>query len=446
MVVAEVVVAATKSSPTSTILSHLTLAALALPGLLPQSVLAGRVEESYNADFQYGHYSESGQRMSVDIFEGASSLPIGKQMTGTLNLVRDVITGASPMYNRREANGKLVQVLSGASRCGASICDERNAISSGLTYFWDATALSLGGGYSSENDYVSRYFNTALSMDFNKKLTTLNLSASVAFDENNPRYLNNDCGEYCHKTSQQYLLGISQIIDKDSLLQSNMSFAYHQGYLSDPYKLATFYTPDASYVVDPNQPGQYVQVDPVNPDNIKLGTEQNSQPILESAANDRRPRDKFQWAWLTQYVRHFGQFNDAALHVDYRFTLDNWGIRSHTQEISWHQPLVDGWQLIPRFRYYSQTQAEFYNAVFTGQASDYTYYSGDYRLAGFGALSGGLKLTKTFTALKAVHDLKLQIGAEYYDHQAGYQLEGNTSSPFADFSYYLLMASFNAKF
>ena len=54
----------------STTLQYLTFSALALPGLL-SSAHAGRVEENYQSDFQYGHYSESNQRINVDIFEGS---------------------------------------------------------------------------------------------------------------------------------------------------------------------------------------------------------------------------------------------------------------------------------------------------------------------------------------------------------------------------------------
>ena len=61
-------------------LAKLNLAALALTGVM-QDTNAGRVEENYNSDFQFGHYSENGNRMSVDIFETAVSAPIGKSMT-----------------------------------------------------------------------------------------------------------------------------------------------------------------------------------------------------------------------------------------------------------------------------------------------------------------------------------------------------------------------------
>jgi len=397
-------------------IAQLTISALALPGLL-QTANAGRVEETYNADFQYGHYAESNQRMAVDVFEGALAMPIGKSMTASVNLVRDTITGASPKYNMKK-QGQIQQVLSGASQnalisvCGESICEQRDAISSSLSYFFDASALNLGGGFSRENDYTSRYFNSNLSVDLNKKLTTLNFGASVAFDEVAPTNFNFDCGEKCSKTSQQYLLGVSQIIDKNSLLQSNITFGYHNGYLSDPYKGVFFYNGDT----------------------------------VSDFGSDTRPQEKFQWAWLTQYVRNFEQFNNAALHADYRFYTDDWGINAHTAEISWHQPIADNWVVIPRFRYYVQDRADFYQPVFSGLKSEYSAYSSDYRLAGFGTLSGGVKLSKEFTDLKPLQHLKFQAGVEYYDHKASYQLGGNNVGSFADFSYYLVTASFNLKF
>jgi hypothetical protein len=439
-----------KNNRKSNIAARLTCAALALPGLV-QTATAGRVEETYNADFQYGHYSESNQRIEVDIFETAISAPIGKSMTGNVSILRDVISGATPVYNTRDANGVLSQVIpvSGASSASAGcgpgnlICEQRDAINGGLTKFFDKGSLNFGGGYSREHDYASKYFNTAASLDLNKKLTTLNFGASVAFDdiEPTPSVWNNQGGGLptdqqsiinqfkAHKTSQQYLLGVSQVIDKDSLVQSNMTFGYHSGFLTDPYKWANFY---GNFGFDPNF-------------GLNIG--------------EKRPRERFEWAWLTQYIRHFEQFNHAALHVDYRFSTNDWGINAHTFETSWHQPVGAGWQVIPRFRYYSQDKADFYQPVFdTGvdsltfangswTANNLSAYSSDYRLAGFGTVSGGIKLSKEFTELKPLSQLKFQTGFEYYAHKAEYQLGGgNNSQKFADFGYYLLTASVNLKY
>jgi Protein of unknown function (DUF3570) len=420
----------------SAIAARLTCAALSLPGLV-QTAAAGRVEETYNADFQYGHYEETSQRMRVDIFEGALSAPIGKSMTASVNLVRDVIAGASPRSNSRDAQGNIGHVMSGASPknwCGESICEQRDAISAGLTYFFDAASLNVGGGFSREQDYTSKYFNTATSLDLNKKLTTLNFGASVAFDEVAPSVTNLSCGDNkCSKTSQQYLLGVSQVIDKDSLVQSNITFGYHNGYLSDPYK----------------QVGFTGDLDLGN--NILI-------PFSNFPINEKRPEERFEWAWLTQYVRHFEQFNHAALHADYRFSTNDWGVNAHTLELSWHQPIADGWQVIPRFRYYSQDKADFYQPTFGGVAATdpntgdlvlkgSAAYSSDYRLAGFGTFSGGLKLSKEFTELKPLSQLKFQTGFEYYAHKAEYQLGGNNDQgSFDNFGYWLVTASFNLKF
>jgi hypothetical protein len=407
-----------------------------------QTASAGRVEETYNADFQYGHYSESGKRMDIDIFEGALSAPIGKTMTATVNLLRDVIGGASPVNNTRDANGKIHQVISEASpttptKCGDTICEQRDSISGSLTKFFDRGSLSLGGGYSREHDYASKFFNTSASLDLNKKLTTLNFSASVAFDDIHPSdsayTIFDDPNFKAHKTSQQYLLGISQILDKDSLILSNITFGHHSGFLTDPYKQVTVY-------------GTF-DIEPVPGFILTLPTGNSGIAIQE-----QRPRQRFEWAWLTQYVRHFEQFNHAALHADYRFSTNNWGINAHTVEFSWHQPFAEGWQVIPRLRYYSQDSADFYEPVFDGAVSanatlkNTGAYSSDYRLAGFGTISGGVKLVKEFTEVKPLSHLQFQTGFEYYDHRSEFQIGGDSSGDFANFSYYLLTASVNLKY
>jgi len=386
-----------KKNKDSALVNRLSAVALTLPGLVQQAD-AGRIDESYDLDFQYGHYSESDDRMEADVFQGALSAPLGRSMTASINLVRDTLSGASPMFNFRDRQGQIRQILS-----GATIREQRDAISADLTYFFDTVALGIGGGFSRENDYVSRFVNTNLSWDLNKKLTTLNFGASVAFDEIEPT------GESFRrsKTSQQYLLGISQIVDRNTVIRSNITFGYHKGFLSDPYK---------KVLVE----GKGLQ-------------------------SDTRPAHKFEWAWLAQYVHHFKPFNGAALHADYRFYNNDWGISAHTFEFSWNQPILDGWQVIPRVRYYSQDEADFYQPLL-GRGSQATVFSSDYRLAGFGALSGGVKISKEFPRLGPLDQMKIQVGFEYYHRKSSYQLGGDGTGSFDDFNYYLVTASINVKF
>jgi len=70
-----VVVAAIKSDA----IQALTAAALALPGMLT-TVEAAQLETAAKADFQYGHYEESGDRISVDIYQGTTEIPVSKAL------------------------------------------------------------------------------------------------------------------------------------------------------------------------------------------------------------------------------------------------------------------------------------------------------------------------------------------------------------------------------
>jgi len=382
-----------------TLVNRLSLAALALPGLM-QPAQAERSEETYNTGFQYGHYEESGDRMKVDVFELSAAAPIGKAFTASLDLIRDTMSGASPVFNVRDADGQVRQQIS-----GASIVDQRDVVNVGFSYAMESVTLGLTGGVSGENDYLSRYFGTNLSWDLSKS-TTLSASASYAFDDVFP------VGRTYRKSkfNQQYLLGVTQVIDKNSLLQSNMTFGYNQGFLSDPYKQVFVENAVGSSILD-----------------------------------DVRPDKKFQWAWLTRYARHFKDLNRAALHADYRFYVDDWGVVSHMVETSWDQPIADDWQLTPRFRYYTQYEANFYSAIFDG-ATIGRYHSSDYRLAGFGTLGGGIKLSKNFIMSGLIKDIKLQAAFDYFDRKASYQLGGNDSGGFDDYSFYMVTASVNVKF
>ena len=56
-----------KKNKTHSLIRSLSIAALALPGLM-QTAAAGRIDEAYTADFQYGNYGESNNRMSRGYF------------------------------------------------------------------------------------------------------------------------------------------------------------------------------------------------------------------------------------------------------------------------------------------------------------------------------------------------------------------------------------------
>ncbi|MFK5895264.1 MAG: DUF3570 domain-containing protein [Pseudomonadota bacterium] len=381
----------------SSILARLSCAALSLPAIAMQAQ-AARIDEEIHTDFQLGHYSESDQRMEIDIYEVSLSAPVGEKMSLNLGLIKDVISGASPMFNIKDADGNVKQILS-----GASIKEERNVVDLGMNYYFDQVDLGFSVGVSEEYDYLSEYMQTGLSWDLNNKMTTLFSSLSLAWDDIEPTGKN-----FTEKKKKQQLsMGLTQILSEKSLFSSNLSYSKDSGYLSDPYK-SVFFT-------------------------------------SSGLAADFRPDSRYKWSWLNRYIYSFAQFNHAALHFDYRFYHDSWDINAHTFEIKWHQPINQGWELVPRLRYYSQDAANFYQPYFNS-VDNQDFYSSDYRMANFGAISMGLNITKELYQSSSTSKFDFRAGIEYYDRKASYQLGSGNSDNFADYDSYLMSVSIKYSF
>src|SRR6185295_9129134 len=104
--------------------------------------------------------------------------------------------------------------------------------------------------------------------------------------------------------TRDYLLGITQILDRNSLIQSNITRTMGSGYCNDPYRLT-----------------QSVITTPGGGQSLNLFV-------------DTRPSSRSQWAWLTRYKRALPVQN-AVVSAEYRYFTDDWGIRSHTLFASW---------------------------------------------------------------------------------------------------------------
>ena len=404
----------------SRVLAALTTTALALPGLVA-SVQADTSPQNFSVDTNFSRYSESAGRMRVDAYQAVATLPINDKLSFRINGVKDVVTGASPVGPalngvrscKGPSQGSLTQCMS-----GASISDVRDAIDINASYYYtDAGTLDLDVGRSSENDYESNFFNLNNRWEFNNKMTTLATGYGYASDQvweikdiNGVKVRTSGNGG--DKETHQSLLGLTQILDKNSLIQTNLTYSFSDGYLSDPYKYA--YAPWLPVTFSSNPYSRW--------------------------EHDARPGFHNQIGLLARYVRNFENLNAGALHADYRFYSDTWGVDSHTFEISWLQPVLDGWLLTPRGRYYSQNSAFFYDTVFTSQRSD-GFYSSDYRLAGFGAISGGVQLSKEF-----FNKLKVSGGVDFYERKMAYGFSGGVGSPLDNYTFSMFSVSLNLKF
>ncbi len=351
-----------------------------------------------------------------------------------------------------QKNNQLTHVLSFASP------ETRKQGDFKLAYQWDEAAVDVGGGISVENDYESRFGNLGGRWDFNQKQTSVNLGLSytnsdtfatldpdgldfistASYEKNylplegSPAKIDSTfrsdgrtrSGAVLHGNRQDWgtQLGLSQILNKNALLELNMGYTRSTGYMANPYK--------AVYVLT-NTAGQ----------DLSKPYRATSRGLLET-----RPDERNQFNWNLGYNQYLEPF-DAATHFDYRFAHDDWGINAHTFEADWVQPLGAGWSVTPRVRYYSQSSADFYYPYLTQEydagrstTSDPLYslpkaYSSDQRLSGFGALSGGVTVAKQFAK-----GVSLETGFEYYTHQGGLKLGGGEQA-FADYDYWVANAA-----
>ncbi|MBX9609405.1 MAG: DUF3570 domain-containing protein [Gammaproteobacteria bacterium] len=474
-------------------LSALTAAALALPGLA--------AAEGDSVSLDYHHYVE-GERdlagrtyksLNLDPIE-VDSLALGARQTlfdrYTLDLhyTQDTWAGASPVVSLPQA-AIAEQIVSGASApnsyradargrpvtvdydsfdgaryqsspdprlvhlMASASAETRRQVDARLEHAWDRATLAAGGGYSEEPDYHSGFTNLGGSFDFNHKLTTLTWGASYTHSSINASLDANaaaDWGAFEGKIRQSRgqntlfalrhdvgaSLGLTQVLNKHSLIAVGMDYTRASGYLGNPYK-AVILAFD-----DPNQV----------PDSGGLRTV-DLRGVLE-----QRPGTRNQWDWSLRYVGYVEPLA-AALHADYRFFHDDWGIDAHTLKLAWHQPMPGGWMAIPGVRYYSQSRAEFYapffhfnqaypaipGPIFPGipRALDFSqlslkHFSSDARLAGFGSLTGELAVSRELG-----HGSKLELGAQYSVRDGGLKLGGGGEADFADFDAYVLYASLN---
>lgn len=485
----------------SSSLQALTAAALTLPGLMPLSANAAEEE----ASFLYGYYEEGNRNLSgiksrfnpiaVNSLLGSSTIKLADRIKFAFNYAQDTWSGATPIAtapfafggNGDNGQGHLVggatpylvnsnvifdRQLNPLSKSGAKNNQLAHTISSAspetrnqgdfkLGYEWDEAALDVGGGISEENDYHSQFGNMAGRWDLNHKLTQINLSQSYT-NSNTTATLDHDATPYIWETSTGFnafnrsnhdyqltksggntfltgdrqdwrtALGLTQVVNESALVEAGFEFSRGTGYMANPYKAV-----ELAYIA-PGQTG-----------NVLTG---QTVGLLEE-----RPSERNQWIENLRYVQHIKGL-DAAVHFDYSFSHDDWGVNAHTFQSDWVQPIGSGWAITPKIRYYSQSAANFYtpylvtiqsptfiygaNGQIIGKQFDAsklpTYYSSDPRLSGYGALSGGITLSKQLVA-----GIRLEASAEYYTHAGSLKLGGGGEGAYADYNSYLVNGVLN---
>ncbi len=359
------------SGAPSTPAGALLAAALALPGLLPATALSqsapdhGVLEAKY---LDYRDWQPGARRMDVT----SPSLYALKPLSDTLaiegSLVFDAMSGASPLYHN---------TLSGAS--GVGVHDYRKAGDVKLTAYLDRWAIGVGAAVSSEHDYLSR----AASLDVRYSTDDRNRTYAFGIGGASDR-IDSENLIAIGKTRQSVdlLLGVTQALNVNALVQSNVTYSQGHGYYSDPYKTL-----------------------------------------------DTRPDARRVFAWLTRLNQYVPAY-DATLRVSYRYLHDSFGVDSHAVELAWRQPVPAGFALTPSLRYYTQSAASFYHdppfpaGFVAGQP-----YTADTRLSAFGALTPALRVERAFA-----DGWSADVTFAFYRQRSSWRLGGGGSPGLEPFS------------
>ena len=354
-------------------------------------------------------YSESGR---VKVAEGVFDLSrtLSERRTVGLRLTLDALTGASPNGATPSSRVQTFTGPSGGSSYVANpgetplddtFSDQRVALDGSLRESLNRiTFLNVGGHLSWEHDYSSFGVNSGITRDFNRRNTTLGVSAAYTHDivrpaggapdpltsmpppsndgEGEEEDEGGEAGPGEGKDVFDVVAGVSQILGRNTIARLDYSLSRSSGYLNDPYKILSVVQDENSAA--PGEPSDY---------------------LYESRPDTRNKQALF--SELRRYIA------GSTLDLSYRYFWDDWGITSHTADVFLRLPVRGDHAIEPHFRWYRQSEADFYNAYLVGGQAVPNYASADSRLAAFDAVTYGLTYSLPVDA-----GSRLSLSAEYY--------------------------------
>ncbi len=228
---------------------------------------------------------------------------------------------------------------------------------------------NLGFNLSAENDFLSVSTNARWQHDLNQKNTTLTYGINLELDEIDPLGRTpvplssmDDRRRQSGTESREVvdmIFGVTQVINRSSLFQVNLSLSNSDGYMTDPYKFVS--------VVD-----------------------STGEPIDQLFEN--RPDSRSRQSIFGKYKKTLA--NKDIFTASYRYMTDDWEIDSHTFDFTYRNKISNGYFYEPHLRFYQQTAAEFYRYFLLDSMAVPEFVSADYRLGDLDATTVGIKFGK----------------------------------------------------
>lgn len=352
------------------------LLAMATGTLLSQSPAAQEYSNDWITNLTYLNYIER-DRINVQSYIANIRGQISDDARIQVGVVLDTMTGATPTG---AVDGDSVVTSTGTSGGGFDVTGQGTALAEfndtrlSVDANWEQSYTRLFrvayGGYASvESDFTAIGGSVKASVDINNRLTTLSVGAGVEGDQNakrdgtTPGPLTNvedaifyDAGR---RNTFSGLVGVTQVIDRRTVAQFNVTYSHSLGYHTDPYKVFSM-----------------ADSDDVEMERFYEGRpDERRRLALYSSMRQRRVDGNI----LGGSVRLYG---------------DDWGVRSFTLDSHYRYNLDGGARFVePYGRFHFQTAADFYLRSLEPYADLPQYASSDSRLAQMQSYTAGLKFS-----------------------------------------------------
>jgi hypothetical protein len=288
---------------------RLRLSALTMIALTAALPARGAVLPDDRADVLYHRYDGGG--VTID---GPSLLvrkKFAEKYSVSANYYVDMVSSAS------------IDVVTTAS----PYKEQRTQGSFGFDMLNGKTQYSLSYTNSDENDYTANTASFDLSQDMFGDLTTVSFGYSQGWDEVRKR----GDGTFSESIDRRnYRLGLSQIVTPQLMLGFNYEVVTDEGYLNNPYRSVRY--------LDSSSANGYSYQPEVYP-----GTRTSNAIALNA--------------------RYYLKYR-AAVHGEYRYYTDTWGIDANMVEVGYTQPWRKQWIFEFDYRWYDQSAADFYSDLF----------------------------------------------------------------------------------
>jgi hypothetical protein len=193
--------------------------------------------------------------------------------------------------------------------------------------------------HSSESDYLAQQIAARYARDLAGQQYNLALGTSYGWDRIDPLRNVNTTAQPASKTTLHANAIATDVLGPTTVLRVGVEMDHVDGLQHNPYR------------------------------RVYAG----GTSVPENHPSRRERRDAF--LKLNQYFA-----NRSSLKFSYRFYQDDWGIVSHETGAQLSQYLTSGMNVQYRYRWYTQTAADFYRDDYTSTSGVNGYLTGDYRL------------------------------------------------------------------